>query len=210
VPAELEEVAERVQPEHLSVVLWWIANGSLVHQLLRELTVSARAISEIVKAVKGYTRLDQAPVAEVDVHEGLEQALIILRHKLRGIQVQRQFAESLPKITAFASELNQVWANLIDNAADAMEESGVLVIRTRFAAGDIVVEIEDDGPGIPRGEEERIFNPFFTTKPPGQGTGLGLAISFNIIRKHHGDIRLESEPGRTCFAVRLPVANDIG
>ncbi len=206
---ELDEIASELAPDHLSDVLWWIANGSIAHQLLHELTLSARAISEIVTAVKGYTRLDQAPVQEVNLHEGFEQALIILRHKLKGIQIHREYAEDLPKITAFASELNQVWTNLIDNAADAMDGSGTLTIRTRLEAGDIVVEIEDTGPGIPQRLQEGIFDPFFTTKPPGEGTGLGLAITFNIIRKHRGDIRLVSEPGCTRFSIYLPIANGI-
>ena len=205
----LERVAAGVAAPHLPAVLWWMANGSMVHRLLSELTLSARAISEIVTAVKGYTRLDEAPVQEVDIHQGIEQALIIVRHKLKGIQVRREYAEELPRISSYASELNQVWTNLIDNAADAMAGAGTLTIRTRLAAGAITVEVEDCGPGIPSASRDCIFNPFFTTKPPGQGTGLGLAISFNIVRKHSGDIQLESEPGRTTFAVRLPLDNGI-
>lgn len=206
---DLDAIAARLAPEHLSEVLWWLANGAMVHGLLHELALSARAISEIVSAVKGYTRLDQAPVQEVDLHEGIEQALIILRHKLKGISIQREYAEKLPEITAFASELNQVWTNLIDNAADAMGGEGTLTIRTRLEPGEVIVEIEDSGPGIPESAQECIFDPFFTTKPPGQGTGLGLAITFNIIRKHHGDIRLRSQPGTTCFAVYLPLSGCI-
>lgn len=208
-PAALERIGEGILPEHLPAVLWWMANGTMVHRLLGELTVSARAISEIVTAVKGYTRLDEAPVQEVDIHQGIEQAIVILRHKLKGIQVQRHYAVGLPSISAYASELNQVWTNLIDNAADAMEGAGTLTIRTRLEGGAIVVEVEDDGPGIPFASRDCIFNPFYTTKPPGQGTGLGLSISFNVVRKHRGDLRVESEPGRTCFVVRLPLENGI-
>ena len=206
---DLDEISSLLTPEHLPDVIGWLANGLMVHRLLHELTLSARAISEIVTAVKGYTHLDQAPVQEVNLQEGIEQALIILRHKLKGITLQREYGADIPRITAFASELNQVWTNLIDNAADAMNGTGTLTLRTRLEPGEIVVEIEDNGPGIPERAQECIFDPFFTTKPPGQGTGLGLAITFNIIRKHHGDIRLESQPGRTCFAIHLPIANCI-
>jgi signal transduction histidine kinase len=113
-------------------------------------------------------------------------------------------------MSAYAGELNQVWTNLIDNAADALNGSGTLTIRTRLSACDIIVEVEDSGAGISQSEQACVFNPFFTTKPPGQGTGLGLSISFNVVRKHGGDLRLESMPGRTCFAVRLPLENGIG
>ena len=207
--ASLEQLASRVEPAHLAALLWWYGNGTLVYRLLQELSLSGRAISEIVTAVKAYTRLDQAPVQEIEIHDGINQALVILRHKLRGVQIARDFAENLPEIIAFAGELNQVWTNLIDNAADAMDGAGTLTIRTRRENGDIIVDIEDSGPGIPGADRDCVFNPFFTTKPPGEGTGLGLAISYNIVRKHGGDIRLDSEPGRTCFSVRIPVDTGI-
>jgi signal transduction histidine kinase len=206
----LEQIGASARAEHLSAMLWWFGNGALVQRLLKEMSIGARAISEVVTAVKAYTRLDQAPVQEIDVHEGINQALVILRHKLKGVRVRREFAAGLPRISAYAGELNQVWTNLIDNAADALNGTGTLTIRTRLSACDIVVEVEDSGPGISQHEQGCVFNPFFTTKPPGQGTGLGLSISFNIVRKHSGDLRLESMPGRTCFAVRLPLENGIG
>jgi signal transduction histidine kinase len=161
-----------------------------------------------VAALKTYTYMDQAPVQEVDVSEGLDNTLIILHNKLKaGVTVVREYAEDLPTIEAFASELNQVWTNIIDNAVDAMNGAGRLTVRARRADGWVVVEIEDDGPGIAEEHQSVIFDPFFTTKGPGSGSGLGLNISRNIItQKHHGEISVESVPGRTCFTVRLPIA----
>lgn len=202
---DLERIAGQIKLEHLSALTWWYGYGTLVHRLLGELSLSGRAISEVVTAVKAYTRLDQAPIQEIDIHEGIDQALVILRHKLKGVRVQREFSLELPRITAYAGEINQVWTNLIDNAAEAMNGSGTLTVRTRLEGSDIIVDIEDSGPGIPRDLQECVFDPFFTTKPPGKDTGLGLAISFNIARKHGGDMRLASTPGRTCFSVLLPV-----
>ncbi|MEZ4520549.1 MAG: ATP-binding protein [Thermomicrobiales bacterium] len=203
--ADLDRLARTVQAEHLPPVIWWYGHGALVQRLLGELSLSGKAISEVVTAVKGYTRLDQAPIQEINIHEGIDQALVILRHKLKGIRVERQYDHDLPRITAYAGEINQVWTNLIDNAADAMNGSGVLTIRTRLDGCDIVVDVQDTGPGIPDSALDCVFNPFFTTKPPGVGTGLGLAISFNIARKHGGDMDVESMPGCTRFSVRLPL-----
>ena len=172
----------------------------------------AARISEIVKALKGYAYLDQAPVQEVDVHEGIDSTLVILRHKLKaGIQVVREYAPDLPRISAWGSELNQVWTNILDNAADALADrvkdgSAEIAIRTRCEPDFIVVEISDNGPGIPPGIQDRIFDAFFTTKPPGKGTGLGLDISYRIVvHRHRGDLRVSSRPGDTTFTVRLPL-----
>jgi signal transduction histidine kinase len=201
----LNQLDETVASSHLADVLWWLASGQTVFLLLHELTTSARATSDIVAGVKAYTRLDQAPIQDVDVHEGLEQTLAILRHALRGIRVRREYGTDLPHIPAYAGELNQVWTNLLDNAAAALGGQGEIVIRTARDGGRVVVEVCDTGPGIPQEVQQRLFEPFFTTKPPGAGTGLGLAITYNIVRKHQGDIQVASKPGQTCFAVRLPV-----
>ena len=141
------------------------------------------------------------------MHEGLDNTLLVLSHKLKyGIGVRREYATGLPDVQADGSELNQVWTNIIDNAADVLGEQGEITIRTRQEGEWVVIAIEDDGPGIPAEIQPRIFEPFFTTKPPGQGTGLGLDISYNIIvHKHKGNIRVVSEPGKTCFEVWLPV-----
>jgi signal transduction histidine kinase len=144
-----------------------------------------------------------------DVHELLESTLMMLGAKIGdGITVVRDYAPVLPRIPAYAAELNQVWTNLIDNAVDAMGGTGTLTVRTALDAnrGQVLIEIGDTGPGIPPEIRNRVFEPFFTTKDVGQGTGLGLDISWRIVvKKHHGDIRVESHPGDTRFQVRLPL-----
>jgi signal transduction histidine kinase len=151
--------------------------------------------------------MDQAPVQSVDVRKELDNTLIILHNKLKsGVTVVREYAKDLPFIEAYASELNQVWTNIIDNAIDAMAGEGKLIVRTYQEDPWLVVEIEDDGPGIPDEIQSKIFDPFFTTKGPGDGTGLGLNISRNlIVQKHGGQISVLSKPGSTCFSVRLPM-----
>jgi signal transduction histidine kinase len=192
---------------HLAVVARWLAASCSLYALMDEVRMGAERIAEIVKAVKAYAYLDQAPVQLVDVHEGIENTLIILRHKLKsGITVAREYAPGLPRIEAYASELNQVWTNLIDNAADAMQGQGRLTLRTYRRDDNVVIEVGDDGPGIPPEIQSRIFDPFFTTKPPGSGTGLGLHIVYNsVVHKHRGQIHLASRPGATTFQVALPV-----
>jgi signal transduction histidine kinase len=182
------------------------ARGSSI-ALLDEIAESAERISNIVKAVKEYSHLDQAPLQEVDVHRGLENTLVILRNKWkRGITVNRNYQRDLPKIVVYAGELNQVWTNIIDNAIDAMKGNGELTLRTYGEGDHVCVEIGDNGPGIPPEIQPRIFDAFFTTKPVGQGTGLGLHISYKIVvLKHHGRISVESRPGYTCFKVALPL-----
>ena len=186
-----------------------IAANAAVHQLLDEVNLAVQRISEIVGAVKGYVYLDQSPVQRVDVRTGLEQTLIILRHRLsQGIEVRREFADKLPEIEAFGSELNQVWTNLIDNAIDAMDGRGTLTIRAEPDPRDdgVRVSICDDGPGIPDEFRPHLFEPFATTKPPGKGTGLGLHITHTVVARHGGRIDVESSSGGTCFVVSLPVS----
>jgi len=191
---------------HLPVVIRWLGVGYSVYALLDEVSQSTERISEIVKAVKSYAYLDQAPIQQVDVHEGLENTLVILRHKLKeGIRVTRDFAPNLPRLEAYGSELNQVWTNIIDNAIDAMQGKGELRLRTYRKDECVVVEVADNGPGIPAEIQPRVFEPFFTTKPPGIGTGLGLHISYNIIEKHQGQIKIDSRPDETIFQVSLPI-----
>lgn len=192
-------------PEHLVTVLNWIAARASVLAILHGLRASGTAISEIVAGVKSYTHLDRAPVQDIDLHEGIDQALAILRYQLRGIELHRLYANDLPRITAFAGELNQVWTNLLDNAADALDGRGEITIRTSTDGTSVVVEISDSGPAIPLEAQEHLFEPFFTTKSVGKGTGLGLSISYNIVRKHHGVITYQTGPGQTTFTVRLPI-----
>ncbi len=204
---ELEQATEPFSTDQRAVVLRWLAAGSSVYGLLGEVATGANAISEIVKAVKTYSYLDQAPVQDVDVRENLETTLVILRPKIKdGISVKREYAEDIPRIEAYGSELNQVWTNIIDNAIGAMRGKGELILRTYMEDGEVVVEIIDNGPGISPEDQRHIFDPFFTTKEPGVGTGLGLHIAYNIIvNKHHGKIQVKSIPGETCFRVDLPV-----
>ena len=205
--SRLTALAGSFAPDQLPAIISNLDATYSVYNLLTEIDQSAGRISEIVKALKSYSYLDQAPVQAVDVHEGLDNTLLVLSHKLKyGIGVRREYATGLPNIQADGSELNQVWTNIIDNAADALGEQGEITIRTRQDGEWVVIEIEDDGPGIPAEIQPRIFEPFFTTKPLGQGTGLGLDISYNIVvHKHRGNIKVVSEPGKTCFQVRLPV-----
>lgn len=205
--AGLDQVASGFSAGQLLAVVRWLNATYVVFSLLVEIGQGAGRISEIVRALKSYSYLDQAPVQSVDVHEGLDNTLVILRHKLKtGIQLRREYTPDLPKIEAFGSELNQVWTNIVDNAADALGGEGEIVIRTRREGDGVLVEVEDNGPGIPPEIQSRIFDPFFTTKPPGKGTGLGLDISYKIVvHKHRGDMRVESRPGRTVFQVWLPI-----
>ena len=185
----------------------WLAATANVETLLGEVRMAGDRISEVVGAVKSYAYLDQAPVQRIDVRKGLDDTLVILRHKLKGgIEVTREYAPDLPEIEAWGSELNQVWTNLIDNAADAMDGKGAIAIRAvSTGSGEVSVSICDTGPGIPPEIASKIFEPFFTTKPPGVGSGLGLHISHNVVARHGGRIDLETEAGRTCFIISLPV-----
>jgi signal transduction histidine kinase len=204
---ELEQLTEHFSSDQFPVVVRWLAVGSSVYGLLEEVVKSAEEISEIVKAVKTYSYLDQAPIQDVDIRKSLENTLVILRPKIKaGIRITRDYADDVPRVEGYGGELNQVWTNIINNAIDAMQGQGELVLRTYPVDGDVAVEIIDNGPGIPPEVQPRIFEPFFTTKAPGDGTGLGLHIAYNIIvHKHHGQIQVASKPGETRFRVVLPV-----
>jgi signal transduction histidine kinase len=204
--AELEELAAKVGIDALTDVLTRIHLVLTAARLVTEIELSTNRISEIVKAVKDYSYMDQAPEQELDVHTGIESTLIMLAYKLRkkSIHVVREFDKSLPKICAYGAELNQVWTNLIVNAVEAMPESGELRIRTWGEPEDIFIEVRDNGPGIPPEIQPRIFEPFFTTKGVGEGTGLGLETVRRIVHKHRGEITMTSVPGDTRFIVRLP------
>jgi signal transduction histidine kinase len=205
--AEIKKLAESFSPAQFRAAIDWLNSSSNIYSLSEEIYQGTGRISEIVKALKEYTYLDQAPIQMVDIHEGLDNTLIILRSKLvPGVIVTCDYDPDLPAIEAYGSELNQVWTNLIDNAIDAMDGKGEITLRTRHDSRSVIVEIEDKGAGIPEEIQKHIFDPFFTTKPPGKGTGLGLNISYNIIvQKHQGSISVSSKPGKTCFEVRLPL-----
>jgi signal transduction histidine kinase/predicted CoA-binding protein len=209
----LQPLIEEFEPDQISVIMEWLGANYQVKSLIAEVDQGAGRISEIVKSLKTYSYLDQAPIQEVDIQEGLESTLIILRSKIGpGVQIHRDYAPDLPKIQAYGSELNQVWTNLIDNALDALDGNGEITIRAYSEENQWVsVEIEDNGPGIPADIQPRVFDAFFTTKPPGKGTGLGLDISYNIIvNKHRGDIKLYSQAGKTLFKVSLPLNSSNG
>jgi PAS domain S-box-containing protein len=202
----LDELASMFMGAELAVALEWLAMRFAIFSLLSEVSVGTTRIVELVNALKTYTYLGQAPVQDVDVRLGLNDALIMLNGRLKGgVTVIREYADDLSTIRAYASELNQVWTNLVDNAIDAMRGQGSLIIRTRRAGEMVEVEVEDDGPGIPAEYVSKLFDPFFTTKPPGEGTGLGLAISRHIVvNRHHGELAVATSQGRTRFVVRLP------
>lgn len=206
--AWLDHVEATVDAATLEAALRWLTYTVDTELLMNEIEDATTRISTLVGAAKQYSQLDRAPFGVVDVHELLDSTLLMLSGKIpAGISVVKEYAPGLPRISAYAGELNQVWTNLIDNAVSAMGASGTLRIRTELDRGHVVVEFGDTGPGIPPEIRERIFEPFFTTKPVGEGTGLGLDISWRIVvNKHHGDLAVESVPGDTRFRVRLPIA----
>ena len=183
-----------------------------VEKILRQIESGSTRISDLVRAIKEYTYMDQSGEKEIDLHEGLESTLTMLHHDLKnGINVRREYDKSLPKICARGSELNQVWTNLIDNAIDALAEKakagkGEVTVRTARDGAFVLIEVIDNGTGIPPEVKGRIFDPFFTTKQVGEGTGLGLDTVYRIVRQHHGDVHVDSRPGETRFQVRLPIS----
>ena len=187
--------------------LAWLGSSLEAVELLRTVEQSAQRIADLVGAIKDYSYMDKAPQQEVDVQGSLETTLTILRFKWKhGVQIVRNYAPDLPCITAYGSELNQVWTNLLDNALDALDGKGHLFVRTAQEDDHVLVEIGDDGPGIPAEIQSRIFEPFFTTKGVGKGTGLGLDTAYRIVvTRHHGEIGVQSQPGDTRFQIRLPL-----
>ncbi|MBD0264103.1 MAG: ATPase, partial [Tolypothrix sp. Co-bin9] len=203
----LVNVQQKVGDLLLGDVLTWIEVTLQELDLLEEIEHSTDRISTLVQAVKDYSYMDQAPLQEIDIHEGLESTLKILNHKLKqGVVVKREYDCDTPRISVYGSELNQVWTNLIDNAIDAMNGQGEICIRTVCENDFLLVEITDNGPGIPPEIQCHIFEPFFTTKGVGEGTGLGLHVAYRVIvGQHLGDISVFSQPGKTKFQVRLPM-----
>lgn len=208
---KLDDLLDTVGDDALPDAVGWLCAAINAGGLLREIEQSTKRISGLVKAVKSYSYMDQAPQQEVDVHEGLDDTLTIMAHKLRTakITIVKRYDPALPAIQAYGSELNQVWTNIIDNAIDAMTEAhgtGTLTLSTRHDADNIWVEIADDGPGIPEEVKAHIFEPFYTTKEVGKGTGLGLDIAQRIIfSRHRGEIEVISDSSGTRFRIRLPI-----
>jgi signal transduction histidine kinase len=202
-----ERVAALLEGSPLEAGLEWVASSLSMASLLSEMKESTRRISDLVAAVRSYSQLDRASIQRTDLTEGLESTLVMLAHELKGgITVVRDYGSDVPRIEAFAGELNQVWTNLIDNAVDAMNGTGTLRVSTRADENGVVVEIGDTGRGMSEAVRSHAFEPFYTTKDVGKGTGLGLDISRRIIvERHGGEIAIESRPGETVLVVRLPL-----
>ena len=205
----LERVAALAGPA-TGAALAWVAATLTAKSLASELQEATRRMSSLVGAVKTYAYMDRGGIVEADLHEGLETTLTVLGHRLKhtSIEVVRDYDRAIPKLTVRGSELNQVWTNLLENAIDALGESGTITIATRLDGDCATVDIGDDGPGIPAAIRDRVFDSFFTTKDVGRGTGLGLATAHRIVAdRHDGSLTVASEPGRTVFSVRLPLTS---
>ena len=203
----LEETTEGLDPETATKFMRWLGLRVLASQLINEVRIAAGRISELVRVVKNYSYLDQGPVQQINPTEGIRDTLILLKHKLRGIDTVVDIEPELPAIEASGRDLNQVWTNLIDNAADAMSGSGTLTIEAGREDGAVIVRISDTGPGIDPEVSQRIFDPFFTTKAPGQGTGLGLHTVHTIVTRSGGDISVDSSSSGTTFTLSFPTAD---
>ena len=206
-PEWVDRVAAGLSDDCLAAGLRFVGACAGTRVVLADLEGATARIADLVGAVRSYSYLDQAPRQTVDIHEGLESTLALLAHKLRAkrVEIVRDLDPQLPGVEASGSELNQVWTNLIDNAVDALGDDGRITLRTSRQGERVCIEICDDGPGIPDELQARIFDAFFTTKPVGQGTGLGLDIAQRIVVRHHGELRLQSQPGDTRFQVVLPI-----
>ena len=207
-PEDVEGLRSRLDADRLGEAITLLAHQYRRQSLLSTLDESTTRIVTMVRALKSYTHLDRAPRQLLDVHEGLDSTLVMLQNRLKtGVQVHRDYADDLPAIEGFGGELNQVWTNILDNALDAMGPEGTVRLSTRRLGDVVEVELSDSGPGIPAELLDTLFDPFVTSKPPGEGTGLGLSISHNIVtEKHGGQISVTSVPGQTTFTVRLPIS----
>jgi PAS domain S-box-containing protein len=205
--ADLGELATDMPEGAIADIVAWLSCSRSVSELIETVDASTHSISELVGAVKEYSYMDRASVQEVDVHDGIESTLRILNHKLKqGTQLVRDYDRDLPRICVPAGELNQVWTNVLDNAIDAAGPDGSVKVRTFREDDALVVEVADNGKGIPVDVQSRIFDPFFTTKDVGEGTGMGLDIARRIVRERcRGEIDFQSTPGDTRFWVRLPL-----
>jgi signal transduction histidine kinase len=203
--AHLEELASILSPQALAVSAAAFSSSIKVERMAETVVNSTVRIFDFISAIKDYSYMDQAPIQEVDLAQSLDTTLTMFNSRLEHVTVERMYDPRLPLISAYGSELNQVWTELIANALDAMQNSGTLRLKTRSLGELVAVEIMNDGPGIPPEIASRIFEPFFTTKPVGQGLGLGLDAVNRIVTKHNGNVSVESKPGATCFQVRIPV-----
>jgi signal transduction histidine kinase len=203
--ADLEDLKALVGSNESCIVLQYFVRYLRSTRSVETLLNSTDRIFDLISAIKAYSFMDRAPIVEIDVPAGIEATITMLQSRMEYVRVERNYQPDLPTISAYGSELNQVWTALIENALDALGNQGTLKLTCRQEAEMLLVEIWDTGPGIPPELQDRIFEPFFTTKAPGQGLGLGLDNAMRIVRKHRGHLSVRSEPGSTCFRVRLPL-----
>lgn len=201
----LHSLVTQFPAQHVPMILCWLEHSLAALRLTDEVSQTAERMYELVTAIKANAHMESGPPRQVDLHKSIEDTLFVLSHKLKNIEVAKQFDASLPLITARGGELYQIWTNLLDNAVDALEGLGKILIKTEHKDEFVEVTFEDNGPGISPNILPHIFEAFFTTKQEGQGTGLGLEIVQRIIIQHGGTIQVDSKPGSTCFVVRLPI-----
>ncbi|CAN5609256.1 ATP-binding protein [soil metagenome] len=204
---DLEKVKGSVSKEALPDVLQWLENRLGAQRILKDLDDASSRISNLVGAIKSHVHMDRTrDMQATNIHKDIENTLTMLGHKLRekNITVRKNFCSDMREIPAYVGELNQVWTNLLDNAIYAVSKGGEINIETKCSKNDVSVKIIDSGPGIPEEIVSRIFDPFFTTKKQGEGTGIGLDTVMRIIKRHNGEIKVSSVPGRTVFAVCIP------
>jgi signal transduction histidine kinase len=201
----LAPLGEMLDARATTVVLSQFASSLRAERMTEAMVDSTARIFDLIKAIKDYSYMDQAPIQEIDIPKGLESTLSMLQSRLAQVEIVREYEPGLPCISAYGSELNQVWTALIENALDAIRDRGRIVLKAQVSGDLLLVEVWDDGPGIAPEIQDRVFEPFFTTKPPGRGLGLGLDVVMRIVRKHRGFVRTQSVPGSTCFQVRLPL-----
>jgi signal transduction histidine kinase len=205
VPAQLETLTGFLDPGAMAVVLSQFTSSLRTERIAEAMIDSTARIFDLIRAIKDYSYMDQMPIQEVDVPQSLENTLAMVASRLRKVEVVRDYEPNLPPVSAYGRELNQVWTALIENALDAIQNEGQIRLLVRTAGDMLLIEVWDNGPGIPVELQGRIFEPFFTTKAPGSGLGLGLDAVSRIVRMHRGYVTVQSKPGSTCFQVRLPL-----
>ncbi len=203
-PAHLEPLGF-LTPVALSVVLGQFASSVRAERIAEAMLDSTARIFDLIRAIKDYSYMDQAPIQEIDVRQALENTLLMLQSRLANVEIERRYEPGIPLIAAYGSELNQVWMALLENALDAINDTGKITLGARRSGDMLLIEVWDNGPGIHKEIQDRIFEPFFTTKPTGAALGLGLDTVQRVVRRHRGYVHVQSEPGATCFEVRLPV-----
>jgi signal transduction histidine kinase len=204
-PAQLESLTEYLDAGAIAVVLSQFTSSLRMERIAEAMIDSTARIFDLIRAIKDYSYMDQMPIQEVDIPQSLENTLAMVASRLRHVEVIRDYEPNLPSVSAYGRELNQVWTALIENALDAVQDHGEIKLLVRTAGDMLLIEIWDNGPGIPPELQARIFEPFFTTKAPGSGLGLGLDVVTRIVRMHRGYVTVQSKPGSTCFQVRLPL-----